>query len=145
MYRPLAFALLLALSAPVMTQSVLAQSDFAQIEEVIGHYFQGHATGDGLHFEQAFHPDALMFSAGSDGEMRRTELRTWFDGRNDPAPDEADRHRRIVALDVSGSVATAKLELDYPGVLLHDYMTLVKADGRWQIVNKVFVAYPRED
>lgn len=118
-------------------------SDFAEIEAVIGHYFQGHATGDGSHFERAFHPDARMFSAGPDGEMRQLELREWFTGRNDPAPDEAERRRWIESITVSGTIATARLILDYPGVVLHDAMTLVNAEGRWQIVNKVFVAYPK--
>ena len=118
-------------------------SDFEQIEKVIGHYFQGHATGDGSHFARAFHPDALMFSAGPDGEMRRFELRGWFDGRNDPAPDEDQRHRWIESIEVLGTVATARLVLDYPGVVLHDVMTLVKAEGKWQIVSKVFSASPK--
>ena len=134
-------------AAPAATPS----SDLAQIERVLGLYMAGHATGVLDHFREAFHPDALMFSSG-DGEVRRTELRTWWetaDGQpkpdGTPADDEAERHRRVVSIDVSGPVATAKLELDYPGVLLHDYMTLVKASGRWQIVNKSFAVHPKGD
>lgn len=119
-------------------QSAAPPSDIDQIEAVIGLYFEGHATGVGNHFERAFHPDAQMYSAGDDG-LRQTALRTWWEGPDgQPANDEADRHRRIVSVDVSGSVATAKLELDYPGALIYDYMVLVKTDGRWQIVTKAF-------
>ena len=133
--------LLFLIAAPALAQPADDRSDIGQIEDVIGLYFQGHATGDGSYFEQAFHPDALMFSSG-DGEVRVTRLSTWWtgpDGR--PADDEADRRRRIVSIDVSGTAAAARLELDYPDALIHDYMTLVKASGRWQIVNKVFVVH----
>ncbi len=133
--------LALVLTAPAAAQPDAA-SDLAHVEAVLDLYIQGHATGDGSYFERAFHPDALMFSVGDDGAMRRTELRTWFGNRNPPADDEADRHRWVTAVHVDGTTATARLVLDYPGALLRDTMTLVKADGRWQIVNKVFVVEP---
>ena len=141
--RPTLLALAVLLVPCAAAQSAAPPSDIDQIEAVIGHYFQGHATGVGDHFERAFHPDAQMYSAGDDG-LRQTALRTWWEGPDgEPAADEADRHRRIVSVDVSGSVATAKLELDYPGALIHDYVTLVKTDGRWQIVTKAFSVVPR--
>ena len=35
----------------------------------------------------------------------------------------------------------AKITPEYPGVTLTDYMSLIKVDGEWRIVNKIF---PRE-
>ena len=32
----------------------------------------------------------------------------------------------------------AKVVLDYPSVKFTDYLSLVKADGEWRIVNKIF-------
>jgi hypothetical protein len=32
----------------------------------------------------------------------------------------------------------AKIVLDYPDALLTDYMSLLKIDGEWKIVNKIF-------
>ena len=34
----------------------------------------------------------------------------------------------------------AKITLEYPGVTFTDYMSLVKVDGEWKIVNKTFHA-----
>jgi hypothetical protein len=39
---------------------------------------------------------------------------------------------------VTGSAATAKLELARPDMMVTDYMALLKVDGRWVIVNKIF-------
>jgi hypothetical protein len=55
-----------------------------------------------------------------------------------PAADEAQRRRRIVSIDIAGTSAVAKLELDYPGALITDYMSLLQIDGDWKIVGKIF-------
>jgi protease I len=41
-------------------------------------------------------------------------------------------------VDVSGTAATAKLRLDYEDVIITDYMSLLKVDGQWVIVGKIF-------
>lgn len=57
-----------------------------------------------------------------------------------PAEDEAKRRRWIESVEVSGNAAIAKIILDYPTVKFVDYMTLLKIDGEWKIVNKSFYA-----
>ena len=61
-----------------------------------------------------------------------------FNGK--PAADEGARRRRIVSVDVSGTAATAKIELDYPQTKFIDYMSLLKIKGEWRIAAKVFDA-----
>jgi hypothetical protein len=39
---------------------------------------------------------------------------------------------------VSGNAATAKLQLDYANAIIIDYMSLLKENGQWLIVNKIF-------
>jgi hypothetical protein len=60
-----------------------------------------------------------------------------------PAADEAARRRWIEAIDVTGDTAVAKIVLDYPAVRFTDYMQLMRIDGRWLIVNKMFLAEPK--
>ena len=60
-----------------------------------------------------------------------------------PAADEAQRRRWIESVDVTGNAAQAKIVLDYPTARLTDYMTLLKIDGQWKIVNKIFHSEPR--
>nr|MCH9765793.1 nuclear transport factor 2 family protein [Alphaproteobacteria bacterium] len=46
---------------------------------------------------------------------------------------------KIGAIDVVGSTATVRLELDdWTGHKFTDFFTLLKVDGRWKIMNKVF-------
>ena len=37
----------------------------------------------------------------------------------------------------------AKIDLDYPKVHFTDYMTLLKVDGEWKIMSKVYQARPK--
>ena len=61
----------------------------------------------------------------------------------EPAADEAGRKRAIESVDVAGTAASARIVLDYPTVRFVDYMTLLKIDGEWKIVSKVFYAEPK--
>ena len=60
------------------------------------------------------------------------------------APDEANRKRSIESIDVSGNAAVAKIILDYPATRFVDYMSLLKINGEWKIVTKIFYAEPKK-
>ena len=120
-----------------------AQDDEAAVRRALEHYLQGHATGDGAHFRMVFHAESELYWV-QDGALRQRTSDDYIaaaPGR--PAEDEADRRRRIVSVDVSGTAASAKIELDYPAVRFIDYMSLLKIDGEWKIVNKIFHREPK--
>src|SRR6476660_3850306 len=58
-----------------------------------------------------------------------------------PAADEASgiRKRRIELVDVTGNAAIGKIVLDYPDAYIVDYMSLLKTNGEWRIINKIFM------
>ncbi|GAB5519681.1 MAG: hypothetical protein RhofKO_19320 [Rhodothermales bacterium] len=136
-----AFCFVFALALPAVAQSQ-AELDAARVPLEL--YLKGHAEGDGTFMSQAFHPDARIFWIGDDGVAFRTaeEFASLF--TRGPASDEAQRKRTITHLDVTGDVAIATIELDYPRAFLTDYMTLIKVDGEWKIINKAYTrAAPR--
>jgi len=132
---PLAAAVLLA--APVAAQQ---SADDAGVRAALNHYIQGHATGDGSHMRIAFQPKANLYFIrdGKYTEWASTDYAAGFSGK--PAADEAQRKRRIASVDITGTAAQAKIVLEYPGVTFTDYMSLLKIDGEWKIVSKVFHA-----
>ena len=133
-------AFLLA-AAPLAAQG--ADRDTAGVRAALEHYLQAHATGDGAHNALVFHPVAMLFSTDNGQFRSRTgvEYIAGFNGQ--PAPDEAQRRRRIVFVDAEGDVGAGKVELDYPQVRFVDYFTLLRIQGEWKIVNKVFARFPR--
>jgi len=134
---------LLALFFIVLTPALAQDSEEAAIRETIQHYFQGHATGNGEHFRKAFHPEAKLFFI-RDGKLTQWTSEEYI-GRasGKPAADEAQRKRIIDSIDISGNAAIVKVTLDYPKVLFTDYMSMLKVDGQWKIINKTFYAKPR--
>jgi len=101
-------------------------------------YIRGHATGDPAHFRQAFLPTAHIEAMrnGIFVSWRLDEYCALFHGQ--PAPDEPTRSRRIDAVDVRGTVATAAMTLRHGADIFTDIFLLVHVDGEWRIANKAY-------
>jgi hypothetical protein len=106
-------------------------------------YIKGHATGDGEYMRKAFHTEGNLIFIREGNFMTRSfaDYIAGFTGK--PAADEANRKRSIDAIDVSGNAAVAKIILDYPTTRFVDYMSLLKINGEWKIVTKIFYAEPK--
>lgn len=137
--RKLTFLVLL-LAVPAFAGGPSAGAEDAAVRAAIDHYMQGHATGDGAHYRKVFHPESKLFFVRDGKFAQRTSEEYIAGAKGTPAPDEAQRKRTIEWIDVSGTAAIAKLRLDYPDVTFVDYMSLLKIDGEWKIVNKTFHA-----
>lgn len=115
-------------------------SEEAAVRQPLDNYIKGHETGQGEFFRKAFHPDAKLFAIrdGKYWQLTSEEFAARAAGK--PAADEAQRKRTIESVDITGNAAVAKIVLDYPQVKFTDYMSLLKIDGEWKIVNKTFHA-----
>jgi len=130
---------LLLLAALTIAAPALAQEkDEAGARAAVNHYLAGHATGSADEFRAAFHPKAMLYWNRDGAFAERTSADYIAGAPGKPAADEAQRRRSIESLDVTGNAAMAKVVLDYPSVKFTDYLSLVKADGEWKIVNKIF-------
>lgn len=143
--RARAFLIAIAAAAVALgtTAFTRARADEAEVRAALEHYLMGHATGDGQHFRLVFHPDSKLYFNRDGKFMTRTAEEYIAGAPGKPAEDEAQRKRRIVSVDVTGDAAQAKVELDYPAVVLTDYFNLLKVDGKWMIMNKIFNAKPK--
>jgi hypothetical protein len=101
-------------------------------------YMRAQATGDASYLRKAFSADAIIIGQ-SNGELVRWTMEE-FAGRftGKPADDEAQRKRHAEIIDLTGDAAIGKVVLDYPKVHYTDYMSLLRIDGEWKIVNKSF-------
>lgn len=125
----------------IIVKPIAAQnpnSEEAAVRIPLENYLKGHATGDSTYFKKAFHPEAKLFWI-RDGKFTQRTSASYISGASGkPADDEAQRKRSIASIDITGNTAVAKIILDYPNALLTDYMSLLKVDGEWKIVNKIF-------
>ncbi len=107
------------------------------IVTTLQHYIDGAKSGRGDDMKPAFHEDATIFGyAGADlfgGPIQK--LFAWND-ENGPA---TDLQARIASIDLIDTVATVRLELDnWTGSRFTDLFTLLKVEGEWKIISKVF-------
>lgn len=118
-----------AATVPVVADTVL---------EPLRAYVRGHATGDPSHFRDAFLPTAHIegIRDGAFVSWCLDEYCALFQGR--PAPDEPARSRRIDAVDVHGTVATATMTLWHGADTFTDVFLLVRVGDGWRIANKAY-------
>ena len=136
--------ILIAAGALVFLQSARAQqAEEAAVRQAIEHYFRGHATGMGEHFQKVFHPEAKLFWVREGKFTQRTSAEYIAGASGKPPADEAQRKRKIESIDITGNAAIVKVSLDYPNAHFTDYMSMLKLDGEWKIVNKTFVSEPK--
>jgi Putative lumazine-binding len=137
---PLLTAVSAALLAAGAADLSARWADEAAIRQTVQYYFDGGKNRDSLTLRKAFHPEARMLFA-RDGKLVVVPIGEYISrvGAERLKPGEVDStERKVVSVDVVGDAAVAKLELKRPNALLTDYMSLLKVDGRWQIVNKIF-------
>ena len=130
----------LPLSAAAQQRS---PEDAAVRKAITDHYFKAHATGSGDPLKGMFVDEGRMMWV-QDGQLRTRTSAEYISGfKGTPAPDEARRVRKVLMTDVTGDVAIAKVELDYPDGRFVDYFTLAKLAGEWKIIHKTFQRFPK--
>ncbi len=120
-----------------MTNVSTETNEHKAIAEVVQHYIDGARSGKGDDMKPAFHEDATIFGyAGPDLFAGPIQLLFEWNDENGPA---SELEARIAGIDLAGTVATVRLELDnWTGSRFTDLFTLLKVDGSWKIINKVF-------
>jgi hypothetical protein len=112
-------------------------SEHDEIAKVVQHYIDGAKSGKGNDMKPAFHDDATIFGyVGAD--LFAGPIQKLFDW-NDENGAATELKSRIASIDLVDTVATVRLELDnWTGSRFTDLFTLLKLDGEWKIMNKVF-------
>jgi hypothetical protein len=130
-----------AIGAALTTTGIAVRDpDRTAIKQTIQYYFDGGRMGDSVTLRKAFHADARMLFV-RDSAFTAIPIGEYITrvGQSPPKPGAVDStKRRIVNIDVAGDAAVAKLELERPDMLVTDYMSLLRIDGQWVIVNKIF-------
>jgi hypothetical protein len=126
---------IVALSAFVSVNAAREAAEREAVEKPLKMYL----SGEPEQLKQAFHPGATMFFARNDlliaVPIPEYIARVEESRAKGPPPKRVER---IAQVDISGTSAVARLELEYPQQKLTDYMSLVKYGGEWRIVNKIF-------
>lgn len=128
--------LLFLLALTTFTFSSAQESDYQLVEQTVNYYLEGGTNNDFETLKKAFHENATMKFIGKEG-YREVNALEFFGNGMKPGPKQ-DRKTRIADITISGNAANARLEIEYPTFTFIDFMNLLKIDGEWKVVNKIF-------
>ena len=112
-------------------------TDFESVMRIVRNYFDGLHGGDVAKLRAIFHPDAFLKTPGS-----RRSLEQWLAAvASRPTPSEQGRHYgfKLLSIEIIQDQAMVKLECPLFEHFYIDFLGLLKEDGHWKIVNKMYI------
>jgi hypothetical protein len=122
----------------LLTTQVWAKGS-VMIEDVIQDYFQGYQQADTKLIQNAFHSDTRLLSVDN-GQLDKTEMSDWLKSLEERRlrGDIRKGVLKIESIDSQDYAASVKLKITFPAFEFTDYLSLLKIDGKWQIVGKIY-------
>lgn len=99
---------------------------------------ENYMSGVGDRVEKAFHPSATMkYTDVTTGEFKDVPIADYI-ARVKARTTPPTWSISIVSLNIEGTAANAKIKIENETVIMYDYMNMVKINGEWKIVSKIF-------
>ena len=129
--------LLLTASLFILLQNfATAQSNTE--EAAVKACLENYMSGVGDRVEKAFHPSAFMkYIDISTGEFKDVPIADYI-ARVKAGSGPGKRTIGIQSLNIEGTAASAKIKIENESSILYDYMNMLKINGEWKIVSKIF-------
>lgn len=114
--------------------------DYEAIAATLQDYADGARAPSADKMRSAFHPSAQIFGHLGD-HLLADPIEALFEWHEANGPAE-EVVVQFSILDVSETIAIVRVEADnWTGHRFTDYLSLLKQDGQWKIVNKIFHAH----
>lgn len=112
--------------------------DYNQVIATANKYVEGLRIGSPDEIAKAFHKDAVMYGF-TNGELLGGSIKNLYDfvQKNGNAP-EILTHLDVLAITPTTAVVRVDMEKDAIGANYNDYLTLIKIDGDWKVIAKVY-------
>jgi len=123
--------------------SAAAPGDATAVREVVEAYLHGLKFNDVESLRRAFWPDAKLFFVDRQGHLGQLSQARRYEGFAGNAGHEEEGELRIASITVTRDIASVTVVEEYPRSRYTDYLSLVKFDSGWRIVNKVYTSEPR--
>lgn len=112
--------------------------DYSAVVAVAQQYVDGLRVGSVDGVAKAFHPKAVMYGF-TNGELLGGPIQNLFNfvQKNGKAADIVT-HLDVLAITPTTAVVRVDMEKDAIGADYNDYLTLIKIDGDWKVIAKVY-------
>ena len=115
--------------------------DFEDVVATVSKYVEGLRVGSIDCLTKAFHKDAVMYGFTND-KMFGGPIKNLYEfvEKNGTAPD-IKTQLDVLAITPTTAVGRVDMEKDAIGANYTDFHTLIKIEGTWQIIAKVYHMY----
>lgn len=116
-------------------------ADYKAIEHILlNEYSEGGKQAKSEIMKPAFHDVATMYSVNENGELQGGAVaESLFPGIDEHFTPSENPIVAIAYIDISGTAASARVDTDnLSGYGFTDYFNLLKVNGKWIIVSKIF-------
>ena len=116
----------------------VSTQNFEDVIATATKYVEGLRIGSPKGVAEAFHKDAVMYGF-TNGELLGGPIRNLYDfvEKNGTAPDIRTRFD-VLAITPTTAVVRIDMEKDAIGADYNDFLTLIKLDGGWKVIAKVY-------
>ena len=110
------------------------------LKQTVETYVNGYLQAEAPLIEQVFFPHTHLLST-EDGKLDQTSMPEWLENIRDRKNkgDVRTATSEILVLDVTDDAAITKVILTFKTFKFVDYLSLLKIEGSWQIVGKIYV------
>ena len=113
--------------------------DYQAIVEVLNKYNEGGKQAQSSIMKPAFNEKATMFGVDANGKLTGGPIQTLFDGIDTAFRPSPEAQGAIVNVDIVGTAASARIDTnDISGFCFTDFFNLLKVDGKWTVVSKIY-------
>lgn len=114
--------------------------DYQAITQVLNQYVEGCKQARSSIMKPAFSEKATIFSVDAKGRLTGGSIQELFHAiDNPPFHPSPEAQSVIVKVDIVGTAASARVDSnDVSGFSFSDFFHLLKVDGKWTIVSKIF-------
>lgn len=131
-------------SSETVTKPTYVQ-EYQAITEVLNKYIEGCKQARSSIMKPAFSQQATMYSVGDDGKLTGGAIPILFDGIDKNFRPSPDAQAAIVRIEIVGTAASARIDADdMSGISFSDFFHLLKVEGKWTVVSKIFHMHPNK-
>ncbi|GJL67234.1 MAG: hypothetical protein NPIRA05_22050 [Nitrospirales bacterium] len=116
-------------------------NEYPAVAQVLGTYYDGLYHGNKEMLRQTFHPDARYVTI-SNGELLHLDMKSYLpkvEARESPASIGEPYGYTLESIEFAGAMtALVRMRSSMFGKHFIDFLSLIRVDGKWRIISKVF-------
>jgi len=117
--------------------------EYKTIVEVMGKYNEGLAKADSAIMKPAFSEKATMFGVDGNGKLKGGPVQqSLFEVVGSKFRPSPEAKAVFASIDIAGTAASVRIDTnDVSGFSFTDFFHLLKVEGKWTVVSKIFYTH----